>query len=830
MIRTSASVGLNKMVAWCTRGLVLSTALAVSVAVAEEPAEQKAVGENVALRAKYTLGPQPGYRYCTDPGDTTQLTDGKSTTDHFWTQKGTVGWSNTPYAVITIDLGRVEPIAGVSFNTAAGVAGVTWPAAIRVMVSDDGKAYRDVGDLVAMDHKANGPWPDGYAIRRLVASELHTRGRFVRLMVLPLPSGSYMFVDEVEVIRGPAELLQREPGGQPVGTVREVFEQGRLQRSVRVRFDADVHGLGGAIAAAKLPDESVRKRLLDRLAEVRGQLDPAAIGADESFRAVLPLNDVHGRLFGVQADLWKSLGCGSLSAWAPSTWDPVDPFAVPPSSSPAGVIEVHTMRGEYRSAALNLANSTSGPMRIRLSFDGLPGGPTPGYLTLHEVAWTDTARGKPVAAALPEAERGDGTWTVTVTPGLVRQVWMTWHVRELPPGEHSGRIVVGGEGIERLTVPVRLRVWPLEFPKRTTLYLGGWSYTNGGGAYGITSTNRKQFLDHLRQRFVNAPWATSAVMMSFKFPEDEPGKIRLDTRQFGEWLRQWPDAGRYLVFLSVGNSCGGAKIGTPQFDRRVGLWISAWVRYLGDKGISPGQLGLLIRDEPHEGSDTGPIVAWAKAITAAQPEVLVWEDPTYRDPTKAPGELFDVCHVLCPNRPMWLRGGKPFAQFYLDQQRKGRTLELYSCSGPARLLDPYSYYRLQAWHCWSIGATGSYFWAYGDNGGSSSWNEYFSKHGPYTPLFVDDRTVTAGKQMEAIRESVEDYEYFVMLRKAVAKAKSAPALGPAVAEAESLLGTAAEKVLNDPEAKNIEWHAPKDRTKADAARVAILRALTALGK
>jgi len=176
----------------------------------------------------------------------------------------------------------------------------------------------------------------------------------------------------------------------------------------------------------------------------------------------------------------------------------------------------------------------------------------------------------------------------------------------------------------------------------------------------------------------------------------------------------------------------------------------------------------LIRDEPHEGSDdVEPIVGWARAIKAAEPSVLIWEDPTYRDPTKAPAEMFEVCDVLCPNRAMWLGRAKLFEPFYLDQKRKGKELQSYSCSGPARMLDPYSYYRLQAWHCWHFGATGSFFWAFGDNSGSSSWNEYFTQSGPYTPLFLDDETVTPGKQMEAIRESVEDYECFVMLRKAV---------------------------------------------------------------
>lgn len=782
--------------------------------------------ENIARGGKYTISPAPNYKLCTDPDDRIQLTDGQSTKSYFWTQLGTVGWQHVPYATITLDLGRVQPISGAAFTTAAGVAGVTWPLAVNVLVSDDGKAYRDAGELVTLDLKAHGPWPEKYAIRRLVTNALKTRGRYVQFVAIPRAGGSYLFVDEVEVFRGPEGLLTQDLSDQPVTTAKTIFEQGRVQRAAANRFLADTSALQEAIAAARL-DEAARNRIAQKVAAIRQQLESENLTGGPSFQAVLPIGPTHAELFEAQAELWRVLGQSPLTAWAPATWDPLELITTPPKSS-LGAVEVHTMRGEYRAAALNLANSTDRPMTVRLRFDGLPQAPTPSYVTLHEVTWTDTSHGKPVAAALPEALQADGVWTVTVLPGLVRQVWLTFHVTDLPPGEMAGTLVAETQGGDSLKTPVRLRVWPLDFPAKTTLYLGGWSYTNGKGAYGVTAENRRAFLDHLQSHFVNAPWAQGSVMLNCKVADGNPPKVDLNTEPFDDWIQQWPEADRYMVFLSVGGSFAGAKINTPQFDQRVGAWISVWVRHLGTKGISPERLAVLIHDEPHEGTDVAPLIAWAKAIRAAEPKVIIWEDPTYRDPTKAPPELFEVCTVLCPNRPMWLAGGKPFEQFYLDQQQRGRTLELYSCSGPARLLDPYSYYRLQAWHCWQLGATASYFWAFGDNGRASSWNDYLATHGPYTPLFLDHTKVVAGKQMEAIRESVEDYEYFVMLRKAVAEAKAAGRAHDVVAKAELLLSVATREVLGAPEVDKIHWLDPKDRTKADAVRVKILEALSSL--
>ena len=104
----------------------------------------------------------------------------------------------------------------------------------------------------------------------------------------------------------------------------------------------------------------------------------------------------------------------------------MDLAVLPPAG---GRIEVHTMRGEYRAAAVNLVNTSAAPIEVRVHFDGLPDSPTPPYVAVHEVPWTDTVEGRPVAAALPLARREGSAWRVTVLPGLVRQVWLTFHVR-----------------------------------------------------------------------------------------------------------------------------------------------------------------------------------------------------------------------------------------------------------------------------------------------------------------------------------------------------------------------------------------------------------------
>ena len=209
------------------------------------------------------------------------------------------------------------------------------------------------------------------------------------------------------------------------------------------------------------------------------------------------------------------------------------------------------------------------------------------------------------------------------------------------------------------------------------------------------------------------------------------------------------------MFENVGNQFAGSPINTPLFGKKVGAWITFWVKHLKQKGLKPEQLAILLADEPSESKPQDELIlAWAKPIRAANTGVKIWEDPQYSNPGKANQEMMTSCHVLCPYLPTFLKRNQ--SDYYITQLNKGIELEFYSAMGPAHLLCPYAYYRLQAWLCWKYGATGSSFWSFCDS---------------YTLLFLDANSVTPGKQMEAIREGVEDYEYLVMLKDAITKAE-----------------------------------------------------------
>lgn len=812
-------------------GLSLIAAGAPFCFAAAKAAPVARPGENIALGKRYTLTPPPNYKLCTDPGDATQLTDGQYSSGYFWTQKGTVGWNQGSRTVIVrLDLGKVEPIRGVSFNTAAGRAGADWPAEIFILVSDDAKSFHYAGELIELSRQHGTPPPNTYSIHRYWTDALQTRGRYVSLLV---NAANYTFVDEVEVYRGEGAWAAAPAQGEAFADERAAFNSLATALGVRRGLRADVDAFRGMLAASKQPStffaplEAELKKIESRIGGL--PLNPAP--AD--FRAVLPLNDLHREIFRLQARLWRETMKRDgrpqtpVIAWRGDTWDPLPVIHGYPRTTTA-TLSVALMRNEYRAAAINFSNSDDMDQTLDIKITGLPGGDNPDWVGVHEVLWTDTATSMPVAAALPPAERHGEFYRVTLTAGLTRQVWLTFHPAAIAPGTYKARVIAkGADSQSAMEIPLTVRVSPLSFPAQPALHLGGWDYTNQDKGRDANPTNREALIAHLREHFVDSPWATSAVLPFGQYDAAGAMTAQPEPAAFDTWLGRWPGARRYCVCLSVGATLGRLKAGTPAFDKAVAEWLRFWTGHAAQRGLKPEQLVLLLLDEPRDAVMDATILAWARAIRTAGSGVQVWEDPIHKDPFAASQAMLGAIDLLCPNRQMCYQYPK-YGEYYTQKRPAGTKLEFYSCAGPVRLLDPYSYHRLQAWDCWRHGAQSMYFWAFSDSGGASSWNEYAMAHACYTPLFLDERGVTAGKHMEAIREGVEDYEYLAMLRVAVAEAEKAGRGGAALASAKTLLDHAAERVCTAKDVAQWHWSAPKDRAVADRVRVEILDALEGL--
>ena len=843
--------------------------------------------ENIALGATYTLEPGPNYGLCTDPGDAEQLTDGVYTDGYFWAQQSTVGWQEKTPSIFTLDLGKVMPIRGVSFNTAAGFADVRWPLTIRILVAGEDEEFHEIGDLVELSAQQHGPlvpkkasdamWLRGgmsfneaeihhhydanrdrypqkltpelrqqilrdlnealarrYGTYRYWTDRLRAHGRYVSLVVWNEP---YTFVDEIEVYAGEPEWLSEPLPGPAIPDVKEYAGRLAIQKGIRTRLVRDIESVRKEAEKEAVPVQA-RNDVLAELAAVEGELGPATAFGDE-FQAVLPLNSWHERVLRTQAWLWRAKGLEPLTFWRPNLWDPV-PLIGMPDTSAEPAVEVHLMRKEHRAAAFNVSNSSDQPMEVAFRLSGLPGGDNPEYVTVHEVAWTDTRRGVAVAAALPEvAADEEGLYTVSVPSGMTRQVWLTFHPVDVQPGTHAGEVVVESvQGGKRF--PLRMHLYPLDFPEKQSLHLGGWDYTDRISHFRlVTEQNRPAIIEHLREHLVDSPWALKLALPRGTHDAQGAMTVPPSTDYFDAWIDLWPDAAQYLVFAKVGRHFESLPMGTPEFNTAVKAWITFWAQHMVAEGLQPEQFGLLLVDEPDEPWQDERILAWAKPIREAETGVRIWEDTTHRDMDRANQAMIDACHVLCPNYVSFLTQGQEYRDYYLKKRDQGIGLEFYA-AWTSRVFDPYAG-RLMAWTSWRYGASGIYMWSLTDTGGASSWNEYLTYKDAYSPIFIDEDSVTAGKHLEAAREGVQDYEYFAMLDRAIQKASAQGRKGPEVEEARRLLESLPARVCDaaghggeidtSQPLSGFHWFNEKvDRTLADEARIQVLAALTELAE
>jgi len=422
--------------------LILLVLLPTTVCVAQAPADFTPPGPNVALHKPYTMEPLPTYGDCADARDRIQLTDGEYTTGYFWVQKSTVGWVHSRPVIVTIDLGQVEPIAGLSYSTAAGVADVTWPLSMLTIVSDDGKQWTVAGDLIALSNKRGAPPPKPYRLHRFATGELQTRGRYVALIVDNVP---YTVVDEIEVYRGQSTWLNQEPQGRKFTMSPKEYQRTmQIATLVQWRLRSDLEEIVKGLDSAKL-SEGDKGKLRGQAAKLDDEIG-AWDKTPDDFTTILPLNELHTRIYALQAPLLRARGYKGLTAWGGYRYDMLQPLeapAQPLATLPA--LSMRMMRDEHRAEVVNLTNPTDGPLTATVKASGL--GCYARALTLREVLFTDTRDRTPVAAAILPGQPAEKGLQVSIPAGTTRQVWLEFNTRGLPAGDAQGTLrVTTGSG------------------------------------------------------------------------------------------------------------------------------------------------------------------------------------------------------------------------------------------------------------------------------------------------------------------------------------------------------------------------------------------------
>ncbi len=773
---------------------------------------QPSPSHNVSLGRPYTLSPKPDYSYCTDSGDATQLTDGEYTQGHFWTQLSTVGWNGGDPVQIVVDLQRQCSIGGMSYSTAAGVAGVEWPLAMYISVSDDGKLWRSAGELTSLSLKHSMPPGKGYALHRFTTDALRCRGRYVALQIA---TAGYTFCDELEIYGseltvGAAETARGE-------TITDLVQSYRV-RKLGFLFAKRVHGeaadLLAACARSNLPtaekQQFVRRAEQITLASELRQEPPKS-------RAIFPYSPEHAQIQALRAAYWQKVGVHYL-VWASNPWAPLQPDDLPAERRNSTHLDFTMLRDEIRGQSLNVTNPDPASSRLQISVQGLSNA-----VTVNTVPFTGTRSGGATASAIVPCKQEGGAWLALAPAGLTTQLWISVDSAKLKPGTHKGKIRIFSGASVVTEVPLEASVSHVRMPAKLDLSLGGWDYTNDP-TYGITAHTLNAAVKFLQKYHVDAPWAHDSVIPFGEHATDGHMVKAPSTEKMDVWLNRWKGSRFYFIACSYPDVLPQ----TPEANRRIHDWITFWVNHLKKRGIRPDQLGLLLMDEPRTGEVDKIIVSYAAAIHRAEPQVKVFEDPIWEDPRMAAQSMYAASDILCPNRGMWIEKRRTYEAVFTEQQKRGKQLAFYSCSGPVRSLDPYSYHRLQAWDCFRYGCVHMGFWAFGDAGEGSSWNELAAKSTGFAPEFLDGEGFTTSKHMEAIREGMFDFQTLTLLRQAADSCAKKHQKLELVKRARMVLADGPRRVTEAQGVNSFQWADKKDRSEADRVRTEAIRLLERL--
>jgi hypothetical protein len=466
-----------------------------------------------------------------------------------------------------------------------------------------------------------------------------------------------------------------------------------------------------------------------------------------------------------------------------------------------GAPSVVLMRGERGAIALNVRNASAVPRTVQIQIQ-LAGTPA-NALQIYRANWTGNDASNWAAAELELLGDASSARQTTLLPGITQQIWMQIHPDfSAAAGRLVGRISLNFDAGPPTHIPLSVRVLENQLPARPSLHFAGWDYIDGFDyGYAVTQANTPQLLQHLQARYVDTPWAHRDVMNWDNMAADGTLVGTPDVTALRRWIEQWPDARRFRVYLNVADEIAGIAITDDRFAPAVSAWAGAWSAAIRQLGKSDADFDLLLVDEPREASQVRTTALWARAIRQSGAAFRIWTDPYWPQPSMIPHELIDAADTFAINLSWAESSGDAYWKWARHLAARDKTIELYACDGPARRLDPHTYFRLTAWRAFFAGATAVSFWSFSDTGGGSSDNEFAAPGSNYSPLFISASSVRTGKHMEAAVQGIQDAEYLRMLAD-VAAAHPHDAAGLRAAE---LLRQAADLVHSSSRSSNAQW-------------------------
>ena len=381
---------------------------------------------------------------------------------------------------------------------------------------------------------------------------------------------------------------------------------------------------------------------------------------------------------------------------------------------------------------------------------------------------------------------------VIAAAGRNTPIWVTVYV---PPktvrGDYSGTIDITASGL-KVSVPVKLHVWNFELPRVSALRTAYGCGMDGPCSYQSATTldQKRRLLDHYNLDFFRhriAPYEPYAFY-GIK-PKLENGRIQLDYSDFDVAVQKYFPLfnGYNLPGFAMGDTAGMAPDlirGGDNYDQLKIEYMRMVTEHLAAKGqIDKGY--NYIMDEPVP-EQYPKVKAAAELCRMADQRIKVLLTEQVEK------DLIDSVDIWVPVLPNYDEASSK------ARQEAGEEVWWYVCCGPHHpypnnFIDyPALDHRILSWITWRYGVNGILYWSatyWRDNpwqtamsltpDGKGKWGNGDGRL-IYPPVrkpsdkFIDKGPVPSIR-WEMIRDGVEDYDYFAILKAKLAKSKPGPA-------------------------------------------------------
>ncbi len=569
------------------------------------------------------------------------------------------------------------------------------------------------------------------------------------------------------------------------------------QNSVKDRIKFDILKIKTLVEESNLTNKIDLVSQLDILATNTDSLVYPT--QEEGFKAILPFdNALHKKVFSIYSQVLNLYMHNDLLVWHTPKNEKLDLYEIPIDNMSS--LNIKMMRNEYRYETFNISNGSTLSKEVNLTVLNIPSN------TDIKIFRGEFVDGRRIDSAfssiwykrLPGGEDNSGgtdalveltaPYQVTIPSGTTKQITLLVKTDNTVAGNYPIDINLNSTDISQETIRLDLTVSDIKLSK-IDYSLSMYDYI-ADKKYAVSDNNQEAMINTHNSHYADMPKVVLSLPNRGSWDENGTFIGVYNFAKLDNVIDTFPNAKGYFASLSIGSSYTLREINffSPQWKRAMGTWIKALSQHMVERGKNPSQLFVNVVHEPRTLDRINKGLKFALAIKQYAPEITtigtIYAKAGFS--TELGQELIDNLDVITIARHHFYGNTSEPNRLTSEEQNFYRNLRnasngkkelwfygtIFSASHSAedRLLHiTRDFYN---------NADGSSYWSLVDNGKNpSGWNMY-PRYRPgklktrYTPLYIDENSVTTSRQWEAIREAQQNNKYAIMLRNIVKKLES----------------------------------------------------------